>query len=131
MPSPFAEAAAAHSAAVDEVYGEPLRFLPQGKPGRGGGVAGADPSRKVVPFTGAVTRRPIVVQRQGVGAQGATNLQLSDARWQVSFDAGLALDARAGDLVERLDPPAGQPATLRLAEALSIRGRTIHPADPV
>ena len=131
MPSPFAIAAADHSSAVDDVYGEPLRLLPQGKPGRGGGAAGADPTRKIVEFVGAVTRRAAVIQRQGVGAQGATNAQLNDARWQVSWSAALGLDAKAGDIVERLDPPDGQAATLRLAEALPIRGRAIHPADAV
>ena len=133
MRSPFAEAAAAASAAVDDVYGERLRLVPQGKAGRGGGTAGADKTRQPVDFTGAVTRRSVLIQRQGIGAQGATNIQLSDAKWTVSLDAVLAaaLGALPGDLVERLDPTPGEPSIVRISAPAPIRGRMIHPADEI
>jgi hypothetical protein len=128
MANPFREAAAAHSAAVDEVYGETLRLRPQG----GGGdfaTGGADPARPERTIQGTVTRRPLIVQRVGVGAASSENARLASATWTVSFSASLGLDVRAGDLVTRLDEP-GTP-TLRLAAPLSIPGRAIHPADEV
>lgn len=129
--SRMAQAAAKHAGAVNDAAGEPLKLLPKRKSGRGGGVGGDDPSRQAVEFLGTVTRRPVMLQRTGNGAQGGTNAQLTDAVWQVGFPAVLGLDVQAGDHVERLDPPPGEPASLRLYAPMSIRGRTIHPADQV
>ena len=128
MGSPFREAAAAHAAAADEVYGERLLVQPQAE-GRAGVKGGADPARPAQTVIGTVTRRPIVVQRVGDGANSSDNVTLAGARWQVGFNAGLGLVLRAGDRVTRLDEP-GQP-TLRLHEALPIPGRAIHPASEV
>lgn len=128
MPSPFREAAAAHSAAVDEVYGETLRLRPQ-RAGGDLGAGGDDPSRPATDFVGAVTRRPNLIERRGLGARSGENAKVAGAAWQVSFSAALGLDVRAGDFVVWLEEP-GQPV-LRLAEPESIRGRVIHPADAV
>lgn len=130
-------AAAKHAAAVNAAAGEPLRLLPQRKGGRGGGAGGADTGRPAVEFVGTVTMRPAMLQRVGNGAQGGTNPQFNDAKWQVGFPAALRLpdgsppEIRDGDHVERLDPGDGEPIRFRLYAPLSIRGRTIHPADPV
>lgn len=128
MPNPFREAAAAHSAAVDQVYGEQLRLLPQAS-GGDFTAGGADPDRPEKEFVGAVTRRPLDLKRQGVGVNGQPNARLAGATLQVSFSPLLGLDVRAGDLVVRLEE-AGQPV-LRLSAPLPIPGRAIHPADEV
>ncbi len=127
----MAAAAAKHAAAVNEVAGERLRLVPQRSASRGGAAGGADASRATVEFIGTVTRRPLILQRTGNGAQGGTNAQVADAAWQVGFPASLRLAAEAGDHVERLEPPAGEPALFKLHAALPIRGRTIHLASPV
>lgn len=126
--TPFEEVAAAHAAAADEVYGEPLEWRPQ--TGVGFMTAGSpDPDRPARTIVGTVTRRPMVATRTGVGSQDSTNASLATGRWQVAFDEGLALDLRAGDLVVRTTK-RGAP-TLRLSEALPIPGRAVHPADQV
>lgn len=127
--SPFREAAAAHAAAVDEVYGESLKVRPQ-RPGGDLSAGGDDPDRPVIDeVIGTVTRRPLLVERRGFASRTQENAKLAGAIWQVGFAAALGLDLRAGDLVVRLDEP-GQP-TLRLAPALPITGRVLHPADEV
>lgn len=128
MANPFREAAAAHAAAVDSVYGERLLVEPQGA-GVAFVKAGADPARPARMVVGTVTRRPLVVQRVGDGANSSENVTLAGARWLVGFDAVLGLDLRPGDRVTRLDEPGGP--VLRLHEAQSIAGRTLHPASEV
>jgi hypothetical protein len=131
--TPFEEAAAAASAAVDDIYGEPLEWLPRALQAGGGGsfmtAPPVDPIRQPRMIVGAVTRRPAIVGRTGIGSEDATNADLASAGWLVSVDAALGLDLRAGDRVVRVTK-RGRP-TLRLAEALPIPGRARHPADQV
>lgn len=126
--NPFKEAAAAHAAAANEVYGERLRVRPQTS-GGSFTTGGDDPNRPPRDVIGTVTRRPRNLEARGAGAHSANNAAVASAAWSVGFSAVLGLDTRAGDLVVRLDEP-GEPV-LRLAAALPIPGRRIHPADEV
>lgn len=124
----FQKAAAKHAAAVDGTKGERLLLQPHAE---GGAFVkgGADPARPARVVTGTVTRRPVVVQRVGDGANSSENVTLAGARWQVGFNASLDLVLRAGDRVIRLDEP-GEPC-LRLHEAMTIAGRVLYPASEV
>ena len=124
----FQKAAAKHAVAVEATKGERLLLQPQAK-GAAFVAGGADPARPPTVVIGTVTRRPIVVQRVGEGSNSSDNVDLAGGRWQVGFSATLGLVIRAGDRVVRLDEP-GTP-TLRLAEALPIPGRILHPASEV
>jgi len=124
----FQKAAAKHAAAVEATKGERLLLQPQVQ-GAAFVAGGADPARPPVEVIGTVTRRPVVVQRIGEGANSSDNVDLAGARWQVGFSASRAFVIRAGDRVVRLDEP-GTP-TLRLAEALPIPGRILHPAAEI
>lgn len=122
----FQKAARASSQAVDSVAAVRLRLLPQSA--RGDFTSGGpDASRPPREFVGTVMRRSRVIERKGEGADTGMNLRVAAGSWRVGFDAALGLDARVGDLVERLDSP-GEPL-LRLAAAEPIAGRIIHPAD--
>lgn len=102
MTSPFQDAAAAASAAVDDFYGEPFQFapmasIPNGRPS-------ADPGRAVVTFTAAfidVYARfdSKLTHTFGVVPEKPGH---SSSRPQISFDpASLPYRARNGDRVIR------------------------------
>jgi len=125
----MARAAAKHAKGVEAASAERLRLIPQATGRDDSVLSGPDPSRPPREFDGTVVQRTLLAQRVGNGANSAENVDLAAAKWRVSWPAALILDARKGDHVQRLDEP-GRPI-LRLATALSIRGRTIHPADQV
>lgn len=124
----FQKAAAKHAVAVDETKGERLLLQPQGE-AKAFTKAGADAARPAGIVIGTVTRRPLIVQRVGDGANSSENLTVSGDRWQVGFSNARGLVVRAGDRVTRLDEP-GTPC-LRLGEAMQIAGRTLYPASEV
>lgn len=135
MPSRFDRVGVGASRGVNRVFGERLRFRPQREAGRGGEAGGDDPARALnaPTFTGALTRAPLTLQRSGEGGQGSSNVKIAPGQWMLWIDAVEAarLGAKAGDIIERDDPPPGEPARLRLSAPLPTDGGIVHPLDPV
>lgn len=131
MTSPFDDAVAASSAAIDAVMGERLQIRPMMKPELGS--SGPDPSRPDRVVVGVVTTHSVVAKLLGAGALSRDTAELAERKLRVSFDERLFPDPasrpRIGDHLVRLDKPA-EPL-LRFGTPMPVAGRVVHLLAPI
>ncbi|MFC2252490.1 hypothetical protein ACETRX_22835 [Labrys portucalensis] len=124
MPSPFEEAGRVAFAALQDWYGEPVTFQPMAV---GDYATGPDPARANVSCIGIVVRKTDVERLMGErpGDKWGPNVAVYPLTAWLPADSFATWRPTEGDRILRHDPPAGQPATIKVARVGDIRAGRI------